>query len=46
MSMTRASMLDRINECFVSVVNSDRDLSDFGASFAGSPAESVTRIGG
>ena len=46
MSMTRASMLDRINECFVSVVNSDRDLSDFGASFAGSPAESVTPIGG
>ena len=41
MSMTRASMLDRINECFVSVVNSDRDLTDFGASFAGAPAEAA-----
>ena len=41
MSMTRASMLDRINECFVSVVNSDRDLSDFGAIFAGTPAEAA-----
>jgi hypothetical protein len=45
MSMTRASMLERINECFVSVVNSDKGLSEFGASFAGTPAEPVASAG-
>ena len=43
--MTRASTIDRINECFVSVVNSDRDLAGFGASFAGGLVESAIPAG-
>jgi hypothetical protein len=45
MSMTRASTIDRINECFVSVVNSDRNLAGFGESFVGALAESAIPTG-
>lgn len=45
MSMTRAATLERNSECFVSVVNADRQLEGFGRSFDGIPVEAIVSGG-